>query len=345
MGEGTAAREMRRYATEAARGGRARRWLAAALVVVACPSALLSVVAVWAHEVLLNTDRYVATVAPIIKNPNVTQSLGSFTADKVVEAVGLQGRLTQEVRSRLSRAVQSSLRTDAASSAWTSGNRSTHTQLVAVLRNDSGHITTGGDTVTFDLMPFISLGVTALRDVLPSSIASNLNLPRIDPSASPDRQRAQLAAAVGRPLPQGFGRVTLLRDGQLEGAQRAVRLFDLLVWALIGLTVLFSGLAVALSPRRRRTLIYLGVGFVAVVVIARLLISRLEGPILRSFAAGDLAPVLKTAVTTFLGSLAAFTMWLLVVGAVIAAVAYLVGPPAWLARVIGGKRTVAGGRS
>jgi hypothetical protein len=345
MAERAAASRTRRsvYAVEAARGGRARRWLAATLVVAACPSALLSLVAIWAHETLLDTDRYVATVAPIIKHPGVTHSLGTFTDDKVVEALGLQGRLTPEVLSRLNRAVQNSLRTDAAASAWTSINRSTHKQLIAALRNDSGHITSGEDTVSADLMPFISFGLNALRHTLPSSIASNLNLPRIDPSASPDRQRAQLAAALGRPLPPDFGRVVLLRGGQLGRARRALRLFDLIEWALIGVTALFAGLAVVLSPRRRRTLIYLGVGLVVVVVIARVVISRLEPPILGSFQAGDLAPAFKTAITTFLSSLAAFTTWLLVVGAVIAAVAYLAGPPVWLARIFGGKGTAAGG--
>jgi len=342
MVERAAASQTRRsvYAAEAARGGRARRWLAATLVVAACPGALLSLVAIWAHDVLVNTDGYVATVAPIIKHPSVTHSLGSFAADKVVEALGLRGRLTPEVLSRLNRAVQDSLGTGAAASAWTSVNRSTHKQLIAALRNDSGHVTSGEDTVSADLIPFISLGLTALRHTLP-----NLNLPRIDPSASPDRQRAQLAAAVGRPLPPDFGRVVLLRGGQLGRAQRALRLFDLIEWALISVTALFAGLAVVLSPRRRRTLIYLGSGLVVVAVIARVAISRLEPPILGSFQAGDLAPAFKTAITTFLGSLAAFTTWLLVVGAVIAAVAYLAGPPAWLARIFGGKRTAAGGGS
>jgi len=128
----------------------------------------------------VNTDGYVATVAPIIKHPSVTHSLGSFAADKVVEALGLRGRLTPEVLSRLNRAVQDSLGTGAAASAWTSVNRSTHKQLIAALRNDSGHVTSGEDTVSADLIPFISLGLTALRHTLP-----NLNLPRIDPPPRP----------------------------------------------------------------------------------------------------------------------------------------------------------------
>jgi hypothetical protein len=324
--------------------GRARSWLAAVLVVLACLGAASSTVAFWGHEMLLNTDRYVATVAPIIKDPSVTRSIGDFTSAKVLEAVRLQGLITQQMRSQLSRRIERLLRTNVASAAWVSVNRVTHEQLIAVLRAGSGHITGRGDTVTLDLVPFISLGVNVLEGVLPSSIASRLSLSRIDASASPDQQRSQLATALRRPLAPGFGRVTLLRSGRLERDRRALRLFDLLVWALIGLTVALAGLAVAVSPRRRRTLIYLGVGVVALSLILRLVIGRLDGPIVRSFDAGDLAPVLKTGVDTMLGSLAAFTLWPLVVGAIIAAIACLAGLPAWLSKVSGGRRAAAGGR-
>jgi hypothetical protein len=322
----------------------ARRGLAAVLVVLACLGAVSSAIAFWGHEMLLNTDHYVAAVAPIIKDPSVTRSLSDFTSTKVLEAVRLQGLITQQMRSQLSRRIEGLLRTSVASAAWISVNRVTHERLIAVLRGGSGHITSRGDSVTLDLMPFISLGVNALEGVLPSSIASRLNLSRIDASASPDRQRAQLAAGVGRPLPRGFGWVTLLRSSRLEQDRRALRLFDLLLWALIGLTVSLAGLAVAVSPRRRRTLIYLGVGVVALSLIARLVIGRLDGPLLRSFDAGALAPALKTGVDTMLGSLAAFTLWPCVVGAIIAAIAYVAGPPAWFARVFGSKRPAAGGR-
>jgi hypothetical protein len=180
-------------------------------------------------------------------------------------------------------------------------------------------------------MPFVSLGVTGLVDILPSSVAGRLNLPRIDSSASPDRQRAQLAAALGRPLPPGFGRVALLRGASLARAQRALRLFDLLTWVLVGATAALVCLALAISPRRRRTLVYLGVGVAALSLIARLTIGRLDGPIVSGFDAGSLAPALKAGVATFIGSLATFTLWPLIAGVAVAAIAFLAAAPAWLA--------------
>jgi hypothetical protein len=312
-------------------GGSARSWLAAVLVLLACLGAVSSAVAFWGHEMILNTDRYVATVAPIIKDPHVIGSLADFTSTKVLEAVRLQGLITQQMRSQLTRRIEGTLRTSVASRAWVSVNRITHERLITVLRGGSSNVVIRGDAVTLDLIPFISLGVNALQGVLPSSAASRLSLSPIDTSASPDRQRAELAAAIGRPLPPGFGRVTLLRSSRLGQDQRSLRLFTVLVWTLIGLTVLLAGVAVAVSPRRRRTLIYLGVGVAVVSLIARLAVGRLDGPIVRSFNAGDLAPALKTGVDTMLGSLAGFTVWATIAGAALAVVgliASLVRPPA-----------------
>src|SRR5947208_16296376 len=50
------------------------RWRRAALVfllVLGCGLAAASVVAVWARVTVLNTDRYVSTMAPIARSPDV----------------------------------------------------------------------------------------------------------------------------------------------------------------------------------------------------------------------------------------------------------------------------------
>ena len=328
---------MRRYR----HGGRARSWPAAVLAVLACLGIVSSAAAVWAHQTLLNTDRYVATVAPLIKDPSVTQSLGDFTSARVLRAIPVQAQLTQQTRSRLSRKIDSLLRTGAASAAWISVNRAAHRQLMAALRGGSSPAARQG-AVVLDLMPFVSFGVTGLVDVLPASLAGRLNLPRIDASASPDQQRAQLAAALGRPLPQSFGRVILLRSARLARAQRALRLFDLLTWVLVGVTALLVGLAMAISPRRLRTLVWLSVGVAVLCLIARLFVGRLDEPIVHRFNAGDLAPALKAGVVSFLGSLATFTLWPLIAGVAVAAVACLAGLLVRGSMAFGGRGKAAG---
>jgi hypothetical protein len=338
-------------------GHRARRRLAALLVTLACLAGLISMIAVWAHGVVLNTDRYVATVGPILKNPTVQRSLGDFTADKVVEAVHLQdliagqlpsrlvlisGPVTDQVRAQLRESMVALFRSRTVYSIWIAVNRFAHRQLVAVLRNDSRYVAVNGDAVNLNLVPFIALGVSKLEAALPGSITRHLTLPKLDPAAAPDVQRAQLEAAVGRPLVRDFGQVTILRSGQVRTAQQAVRLFDALVWGLIGLTAALIALSLAVSVRRRRTLIQLCIGAVAAVVIARVAIHVVHDAIIRDL--GSVGPIaaLRTATDTVFASLTGFLSRLLIAGALVAALAYLAGRPPWLARATSVAGRVAG---
>ena len=109
---------------------------------------------------------------------------------------------------------------------------------------------------------------------------------------------------------------------------------------LVGVSALLTALAIAVSPHRWRTLAYLGIGVAVLSLIARLSVGGLSGPIVRDFNAGDLAPAFKAGVAAFLGSLAAFTVWPLVAGAAVAAVACLAG---LLARRPGRDREAAAG--
>jgi type VI protein secretion system component VasK len=57
---------------------RRQRWrtiVAALLLVLACVLAPLGVVAVWARNQVTNTDRYVATVAPLASDPAIQQAI------------------------------------------------------------------------------------------------------------------------------------------------------------------------------------------------------------------------------------------------------------------------------
>jgi hypothetical protein len=67
---------------------RVRRWrpvVATLLIVVGCVLAPLSVVAVWTRSQVTDTDRYVATVAPLARDPAIQQAI----ADQVTVQVWL----------------------------------------------------------------------------------------------------------------------------------------------------------------------------------------------------------------------------------------------------------------
>ncbi|WP_158609748.1 hypothetical protein, partial [Cellulomonas triticagri] len=143
--------------------GRGRAAGAVALLVVGALLVPVAVVAVWARGLATDTDRYLATVAPLAEDPAVRSAVVGRVTDAVVDAVDVEGRvadvasavagldlppaaqsavtalqgplvdaLTGFVRTTVERVVTS----DAFAEVWVTANRTAHEQLVAVLRGD-----------------------------------------------------------------------------------------------------------------------------------------------------------------------------------------------------------------
>src|SRR5215467_10083991 len=77
-----------------------RRALVAVLIVVGCILAPLSALSVWMKSALLDTDNYVATVAPLAHNPKVQDAL----ADRITTALTQNGAVAsvrQQIIDRL----------------------------------------------------------------------------------------------------------------------------------------------------------------------------------------------------------------------------------------------------
>src|SRR4051812_42158444 len=75
------------------RGPRAGRWrpfAATALIVVAALLAPLSIVASWAHDEVADTDRYVASVAPLASDPAVQDAVINRITTEIFNRVDVQ---------------------------------------------------------------------------------------------------------------------------------------------------------------------------------------------------------------------------------------------------------------
>jgi hypothetical protein len=69
---------------------RARRRAVAVLVVLTTITTFVGTIAVWAHSVLLNTDRWVATVGPLAENEDVTDAVAAYLVDQIVQVLDVQ---------------------------------------------------------------------------------------------------------------------------------------------------------------------------------------------------------------------------------------------------------------
>jgi len=276
-----------------ARRGRGRWPGAMVLLLVAALLAPLSAIATWSRATLLDSDKYLAMVAPLASDPAVQEEISRRITDAVFEQLkvkelttqtldaiaarprveGVAERLPVELSTfsepisnaiygfteeQVSRLVASSAFQDA----WVAANREAHASLVAALTGETtdAGVSVSNGQVSVNLAAFIA----AIKPVL---------VERGVPFA--DR------------IPTVNARFVVLRSAELGQAQTAIRLLDLLRVVLPVLAILALVAGVALAPARRRALV---VG--ASMVVGSLVLLLLGIQVLRALYLDDLEQVL-----------------------------------------------------
>jgi hypothetical protein len=320
-----------------------RRGLLALLFVLTCLAATLSVVAVWAHQTVLGTDRFVATVERVVQEPEVQAFAADRLARQVVEAADVEGRiagvlpsnqafLAVPIASAVERVLDERL-TDLfarprAQEALVTAAGATHRRLMTVLRGDSDVVTVEGTTVTIDLLPIAVEGLAQLQQL--GLIPATVTLPDVSDPASRDAAIASLEERLGRDIPDDFALVTVADATRLATAQQLVRAFDLVVIVLVVVTLILAVLTIAFAQRRLRMVIALALGVVVALVLARIIARTVMSGVASSAAAGGSGDVLRLVVQDLTQDLATWT-WLLVgLGIVVALAVWALSRPDWL---------------
>jgi hypothetical protein len=202
---------------------------------------------------------------------------------------------------------------------------------VRLLRDQSDAISVANGYVQLDVFPVIGVALAQLQTI--GLIPADVVLPDLTTDEVPSALAARLESALGITLPPDFGTIQLMPADRLVAAQTAVKVFDIVVIALIVLAVLLSLLAIWLAQRRRRMVLYLALGtliaFILMRFSARTLPSAVTGGIQDQGIAGALRSVLASVAADLIG----LTTIILVVTVAILIVAYVAGRPAWLVRL------------
>jgi len=220
------------------------------LIVLSCILVPLSVVAVWAHNEVLDTDQYVETVAPLARNDEIAQALSvrvtntlfdnvdvEETAKEVLpsQAAFLSGPLTTALREFTERVALRFFESEQFQELWDRANRVAHEQVVKALTNSGKVITTKNGEVVLDLS---SLAVEVRSELSSRGIGIFDKLPIGKLSL-----RFELFDAEG-----------------LKNAQAGVRLLNRLAIILPILAVVFAAAGIWLAGDRRRALMRWGIG-------------------------------------------------------------------------------------
>ncbi|MFI6983395.1 hypothetical protein ACIBSV_32940 [Embleya sp. NPDC050154] len=312
--------------SQSAEQGRSRHRLrlavACLLLVLACVLTPVAVVAVWADDEIGNTDRFVATMAPLSSNEAVQDAVaarGTAAAVQAVDVSGLSNALREalgldlnngsgpvsgSIRGLLNESVgqaaQAFVTSDAFAVVWREALRAAHASALAALKGeDEGAVTSTGGEVVLDLGPVV------------------------------DGVRKNLAAG-GIPLATGIPdtdrRFVLLHREGLRKGQDVFRVVDEAgTWLPIAVVLLFLA-GVCVAPRRRRVIMWAGVGTVlamivlaiALVVSRRIYLDDLPRDISR-----DAGAAIFDALIRFLRDT---TLTLTITAAAVVIAAFLVGP-------------------
>jgi hypothetical protein len=318
-----------------------RQIVAAVLVFIAALGVTASVIGVWAGRTTLNTDRWVETVTPLSQDPAVRAAVSTYATEQIFTSLDVEQRvkealppkaaflsspLTGQVHGFVESSVTKALATPQFAELWPAINRVAHQQIMAVLDNNGKVVQTSGNTVTLNLLPVVNNVLSDLQQQVPTLFGKTVSLPTITNGQIPAGLQTKVESALGVKLPANFAAIPIYQGDQLSAAQNAVvQIKRGLTLVVIG-TILALGLAIWVSPRRRRTTLQFGLWLVIDVVALTSVLRAVRTQLIDQVPAGVYRSGVDAAVQIVFVTLRERGTQLLWLGILIALVAYLVGP-------------------
>ena len=319
---------------------RRRSVLAGISLVLACITILMATVALWAHQVAFNTDRFTALAANALDQPEVIDPLAARISTQVVTALDVQTRLANVLPDRvtalagpvtlalqdgLTRRLQTLLAEPRMQQALTKTLAFAHTRVMNLLRDQADAATVVNGQVVLEVYPALLVALQELQTA--GIIGADVELPDPATAEPPGVVRGILENRLGVTLPEDFGTIPLMPVEQLETAQTAVRIFDIVVIVLIALAVALVALALWLSAKRRRMVIYLAIGTIVAFVLARLFTNAATDALTTGIAQEGLRGAIESILNATLADFRGWALLILIATGIIAIVAYAYGRP------------------
>lgn len=308
-----------------------RRALVAILVILSVVLVPIAGVTVWVRNLVLDTGKYVDTVAPLAENQAITNAVANRLTTRLFQQVNVEqqakealpdraqflaGPLSTGVETFTKEAAQRVLASDQFKTVWREANARAHAAINKALTGQGKNVSIKNGKVVLNLTPIVETviqrlddrGVTVFDSVLQDVSKKNLQFELFDAK-------------------------------QLEKARSAVHLLDRLRIVLVVLVFVLLGVALLLSGNRRRTLIRWGIGIViAMGIVAGLL--ALGRSIYLNAVSGSNLPrdAAAAAWDTLLRFLKNGVRVLALIGIVVALAAFLSGPSRAAVRIRKGAR-------
>ncbi|MER6997198.1 hypothetical protein [Streptomyces sp. NPDC000410] len=299
-----------------------RSFFAALLIVIGCLLAPLAAVAAWASSEVGDTDRYVATVAPLASDPDVQAAAATRVTNAVMEHIDLPAllegvapanrpllekalgklgdSLENAVRSFVHDKAQDIIASETFDRIWVEANRRIHAAVdKALTGSGGGAVKINNNSVTVDLAPVVEQVKQRLVDE---------------------------GMTVAAKIPEVHTDFTVLRSDNIGKVKTYFRLLQIAGNWLPVLSVLLVVAGVLLSRHRRRVLVVAALAFafatlmlgVGLTVFRVVYLNALPDSVSQPAAAD-----VYDAMTRYLRTTIRMTV---VLGVVVALAAWLTGP-------------------
>ena len=339
---------------------RLRRIFTPILVALSIVVFTVTVPAAWGARTVLNTDRYVATVAPLADDPAVQASIAARLTDQVFSALDVEGTLsdalaglgeratvlaaplTTAIRGFVQDQVLKVVQSDAFRTFWVEANRFVHTQVLAILEGESDTVSVVEGKVLLNLLPLVNLALGSIEAVASDLVGRDVTLPQITQGEVPSAAIAKLEQSLGIDLPDDYGQIAVYDSQDLAALQEALYLFERLLVFLLILIPLLVAASLLVSTRRRRTLIQLATGAAVGLVVIRRIAIILRDDLFERVDT-ERFPSVRVLTNELMDSLFRYTGILLAIVLLAALIALITGPYPWAVTARGWVRDGARG--
>ncbi|HSX53631.1 MAG TPA: hypothetical protein VLF90_04730 [Patescibacteria group bacterium] len=282
----------------------------AAWFCVALATALLVVgnIFFWTGNTLVNTDRYVSAVGPLIQKPEIQTAIASYTTTQLFNNVDVQGyvqsilppradvlapQLTSQLKTYTQTSIQSLLANPKVQSYWYSSLARRHEAIISFTKNYEGNGT-----------------------IEVSDIYNQLSKRLVD---------TKLSFLANKQLPNNVGSIKVATAGWLPVVHKLAKNIGLYQTLATLLLVGLVAAAIALSTKKRKMVIRLGV-FFALAMMATLIAIKIAGSIVVSKVDPTYQSAVQVAYNTVFSAFVTQTIAILLLGALVVIIAWLSGP-------------------
>ncbi|MEV4615031.1 hypothetical protein AB0K43_20900 [Kitasatospora sp. NPDC049258] len=301
---------------------RLRSALAALLITLAAVLTPLAAVAAWTKSQVTDTDRYVATMAPLAQDPAVQAAVTNRVTDLIMQNLPIDSllsdiapadrplldsalqkigpALTSGITGFVHDQVQRLVESDAFTSIWINLNREAHAAVDRVLTGEGGGaVQIKGDKVTLDLAPVIDQVKTRLVD---------------------------RGLGVAAKIPEVHTDFTLVQSDSVKKVQTGFRVLDLAGFWVPVLALVCAAGGVLLAARRRRALVTAALAMAVCVGLLGIGLSVFRVIYLDKLPSGVDQAAASAVYDTLIRYLRATVRVVLALGVVVALAAWLSGP-------------------